>query len=57
MLRTIFYTIWCVLCYYTVIFKAYRFKYTEFLPKILLFPEDCTCSGLSQDPSDKKEDY
>ena len=27
MLRTIFYTIWSVLCYYTVIFKAYRFKY------------------------------
>ena len=63
MRRTIFYTIWCyvillfmclVLCYYTVIFKAYRLNITEFLPKILLFPEDCTSSGLSQDPSDKK---
>ena len=30
---------------------------TEFLSKILLFPEDCTCSGLSQDPSDKKANY
>ena len=59
MLRTIFYTIWCVLCYYTVIFKAYRFisVITEFLPKILLFPKDCTSSDLSQDPSDKKENY
>ena len=54
MLRTIFYTIWCVLCYHTVMFKAYRFNITEFLPNILLFPEDCTSSGLSQDPSDKK---
>ena len=25
---------------------------TEFLPKILLFPENCTSSDLSQDPSD-----
>ena len=30
---------------------------TEFLPKILLFPEDCSSSGLSQDPSDKKASY
>ena len=27
---------------------------TEFLPKILLFPEDCASSRLSQDLSDKK---
>ena len=27
MLRTLFYRILCVLCYYTVIIKAYRFKY------------------------------
>ena len=27
MIKTIFYTFWCVLCYYTVIIKAYRFKY------------------------------
>ena len=27
---------------------------TIFLPKILLFPEDCASSGLSQNPSDKK---
>ena len=27
---------------------------TEFLSKILLFPEDCASSGLSQDPSNKK---
>ena len=57
MLRTIFYTIWCMLCYYTFIFKAYRFNITEFLSKILLFPEDCTSSGLSQDPSNKKANY
>ena len=30
---------------------------TEFLPKILLFTEDCTSSGLAQDPSDKKGNY
>ena len=30
---------------------------TEFLSKILLFPEDCKSSGLSQDPSDKKANY
>ena len=28
---------------------------TEFLSKILLFPEDCASSGLSQDPSNKKQ--
>ena len=50
MFRTIFYTFWCVLCYYTVIIRAYRFIYiTEFLSKILLFPEHCASSGLSQD--------
>ena len=27
---------------------------SEFLSKILLFPEDCASSGLSQDPSNKK---
>ena len=30
---------------------------TVFLLKILLFPEDCTSSGLLQDPSDKKASY
>ena len=30
---------------------------TEFLPNILLFPEDCASSGLSQYPSDKKATY
>ena len=30
---------------------------TKFLIKILLFPEDCAPSGLSQDPSDKKASY
>ena len=30
---------------------------TEFLPKILLFPEDCTSSGLSQDLCDEKANY
>ena len=30
---------------------------TGFLPKILLFLEDCSFSGLSQDPSDKKASY
>ena len=30
---------------------------TEFLSKILLFPEDCASSSLSQDPSDKKTIY
>ena len=30
---------------------------TEFLSKILLFPEDCASSGLSQDPSNKKTIY
>ena len=57
MLRTIFYTIWRVLCYYTVILKHTDLNITEFLPKILLFPEDCTCLGLSQVPSDKKSKF
>ena len=40
MLRTIFYTIWCVLCYYTVIFKPYRFKYNWiFYQKSYYFPK------------------
>ena len=30
---------------------------TKFLSKILLFPEDCTSSGLSQDPFDKKKQF
>ena len=30
---------------------------TEFLSKILLVPEDCASSGLSQDPSNKKTIY
>ena len=37
--------------------KHIDFNITEFLQKILLFPEDCTSSGLSQDPSDKKANY
>ena len=48
MIRTIFYTFWCVLC---------DLNRTEFLSKILLFPEDCASSGLSQDPSNKKTIY
>ena len=28
---------------------------TDFLSKILLFPEDCASSCLSQDPSNKKQ--
>ena len=55
MLRTIFYTIG-VCCVITRSFlKHTDLNITEFLPKILLFPEDCTSSGLSQDPSDKKQ--
>ena len=49
-----FYTCWCILCYCTVIIKAYRFKYNQIFTKILLFPEDCASYGLSQDLSDKK---
>ena len=30
---------------------------TEFLTIILLFPEDCASSGLSQDPPDKKKQF
>ena len=30
---------------------------TEFLSKILLLPEDCAFSSLSQDPSSKKTIY
>ena len=57
MIRTIFYRIWCVFCYYTSFLKHTDLNNAEFLPKILLFPEDCTSSGLSQDPSDKKAKY
>ena len=56
MITTIFYTFWCVLCYYTVIIHT-DLNVTEFLSKILLFPEDCATSGLSQDPSNKKTIY
>ena len=57
MLRTIFYT-FSVCCVITRSFlKHTDLNITEFLPKILLFPEDCTSSGLSQDPSDKKANY
>ena len=55
MFRTFFYTIG-VCCVITRLFlKHTDFNITEFLPKILIFPEDYTSSGLSQDPSDKKK--
>ena len=58
MIRSIFYTFWCMLCYYTVIIlKHIDLNITEFLSKILLFPEDCASSGLSEDPSNKKTVY
>ena len=57
MLRTIFYTIWCMLCYARSFLKHTDLNITEFLPKIILFPEDCTSSGLSQNPSDIKAIY
>ena len=57
MIRTIFYTIWCVLCFTRSFLKHTDLNITEFLPKILLFPEDCTSLGLSQDLSDKKANY
>ena len=57
MIRTIFYTFWCVFCYYTSLLKHTDLNRTEFLSKILLFPEDCASSGLSQDPSNKKLIY
>ena len=53
MIRTIFYTFWCVLS----LLKHTDLNRTEFLSKILLFPEDCASSGLSQDPSNKKTIY
>ena len=57
MIRTIFSTHFgaYVLCYYTGIIKDLNI--TEFLSKILLFPEDCASSSLSQDPSNKKTIY
>ena len=55
MLRTIFYTIWCVIT--RSFLKHTDLNVTDFLPKILLFHKDCTCSGLSQDPSHKKANY
>ena len=55
MIRTIFYTFWCVLCYYMVIIKHTDLNITKFLSKILLFPKDCASSGLSQAPSNKKQ--
>ena len=53
MIRTISYTLLCVLCYYTVIIYHTDLNITEFLSKILLFTEDCASSDLSQDPSKK----
>ena len=57
MIRTIFYKLWCVLYYYTSLLKHTDLNITDFLSKILLFPEDCASSGLSQDPSYKKTIY
>ena len=54
MTRAIFYT-FGVCCVITWSFlKHTDLNITEFSPKILLFHEDCTSSGLPQDPSDKK---
>ena len=40
-----------------LLLKHIDLNITEFLPTILLFPEDCVSSGPSQDPSDKKTSY
>ena len=57
MLRTIFYKL-CVCCVITRLFlKHTDLNITELLRKILLFPEDCTSSGLPLDPSNKKANY
>ena len=56
--RTQFSTHFGVCCVITRSFlKHTDLNITEFLPKLLLFPENCTSSGLSQDPSDKKGSY
>ena len=55
MLRTIFYTTWCVLCYYTVIFKAYRFKYNRIFTKNPIISRGLHIFGSIT--SDKKTNY
>ena len=54
MIRTIFYTfgVFCVIT--RSLLKHTDINITDFLTKILLFPEDSAFSGLSQDLSDKK---
>ena len=57
MLRTIFHTIGVCCVIKRSFLKHTDLNITELLPKILLFPEGCTSSGLSQDQSDKKANY
>ena len=52
MIRTIYYT-FCVIT--RSLLKHTDLNITGVLPKILLFPDDCASSSLSQDPSDKKQ--
>ena len=52
MIRTNYYT-FCVIT--RSLLKHTDLNITGVLPKILLFPEDCASSGLSQDSSDKKQ--
>ena len=52
MIRTIYDT-FCVIT--RSLLKHTDLNITGVLPKILLFPDDCASSGLSQDPSDKKQ--
>ena len=58
-IRTIFYTFWCVLLLYITrsLLKQTYLNFTKFLQKILLFHKDCASSDLSQDPSDKITNY
>ena len=54
-LHTLVYVVTCVIT--RSFLKHTDLNITKFLPKILIFPVDCTSSGLSQDPSDKKTNY
>ena len=47
MLRTIFYTIGVCCVITRSCLKHPDLNITKFLPKLLLFPEDCSSSGLS----------
>ena len=55
MIRTMYYTFGACCVITRSLLKHTDLNITDFLSKILLFPENCASSGLLQDPSNKKK--